>query len=1408
MLSNTSPIFTFTESDYDSSSPKFIATSDFSRNLRFATKVIPLKLSNSNTNHGVITIEIHSSDNIDYGCVSFTHPNGSPASVSTNKDGLYIPADLTLMNVNVFKKDGIRGITIYHVIVNSDQSNTSDILLINIGLGQYKVKEELSSVYITYECPENVYSYNVGMHVYSPYDAINNPKLSTILYSFTQISDWTINTLVYSSSFFSNPALPYYYGYNGKVYKVGGELDRAFGTTTYYRTVKKNAFYKPKTTTITDGPRSYYNSNTDTSLACVVPKMRDVGKIKEIILSTNLTEPNSYRYYLGYDDNVIDDSSRNTFTLYSFSKQFHYPIIGSLHALIKLGSGLVNGYDSTETDWRKILSIKGMSGIMTWKNGMNFAATGAVLGLAVIAVDVISIGAGWSLLASCGCQGAVASILGMNLAPGIGTIISIISLTILLVTLVIKLFKKTTIETKEECKIFLHRYTPSPYILTGERLSDKTNSQYLTGIYCDGIYYYTQDQNGTIISKSQCSGTFYDYFQEGAEIITQTTQSSITPDNPTLVISWEDLIILPYTSGKPEPVCKGVIYYNTLLEIEIPNNCCDLEIFTSKKIIIPAKQEFSCISQLDANNKAKILLDSSYEFAATHGNYSESIPDIYMGILDSKFTNISWVEFGPIKPVVSESATLFFDNRDEKGLIVGKSVYLDPSGCQKALKGYYTGSPYGGTIDGNPSTILTKQPIKTYQVELGKIIRINNETKTNSFYPSYISNWFLTDTSITSLTQTKILMDNSRTFDPTTLENNDKCFQGLIKKSSSDDYSVINDLLLFSNGTYSSAPEGFYLPLIDWINYSPFYYSEPDEIVLNISENCDVKTSRGFYVIGVSKLTNTNTPTHNEVTLSVSVRSGNKSKVYIVTTSPTLSKTLIPYGTFFTSSDIISEITINLIITKSPLNNITYTIGSAYLCPNNSIVVIPCNGKYTQDTNLGKGYYEMTTNIGTLTGITSIDFNSDLLPDRFQIYWNDKLVCDSLFVGDILHSDKRQYYVDEIIKVKSLNRYIYENNGWKPYITPIINVSYDSRDIASNGNRISEISKPTPQLGVDKYYGSNIADGNIKLKFNKTSPTPSTIRIVAISPIGGSNWSINKLSCFTPPNITPFKYRLKSDGITVSPDNKFGFVFDDTRDSISFSRCGEYKFSLYKTRTASLQIKSSTGGIPVTLTIYKNNIFFDSKTSTTIENEWSLGGILLYSTVSCENITDYYTFNVDYSQPMTFVTRVLITTSFDSYNTLGQYLGVGNSYNYITQEIVSITPTIEFLPSFTTTITIGGSESFDPSSLYGYGVVSDTGKIIGSITNQFINLNLGGTNIFIRGLYYNTLSGDIVFNLTNQSSTILPTWTTLKIGDNVYNRASFNSYGFVSRLGYWMWYLKTDNPFGTTRGATRTITLT
>jgi hypothetical protein len=73
---------------------------------------------------------------------------------------------------------------------------------------------------ISYTCGSPYYAYNAGLHAYSGWDALpaNNPKLNTWLYSLTAISSWTVGTKVFADRQMSQPAFPYYYGINDKVY--------------------------------------------------------------------------------------------------------------------------------------------------------------------------------------------------------------------------------------------------------------------------------------------------------------------------------------------------------------------------------------------------------------------------------------------------------------------------------------------------------------------------------------------------------------------------------------------------------------------------------------------------------------------------------------------------------------------------------------------------------------------------------------------------------------------------------------------------------------------------------------------------------------------------------------------------------------------------------------------------------------------------------------------------------------------------------------------------------------------------------------------------------------------------------------------------------------------------------------
>jgi hypothetical protein len=121
---------------------------------------------------------------------------------------------------------------------------------------------------------------------------------------------------------------------------------------------------------------------------------------------------------------------------------------------------------------------------------------------------------------------------------------------------------------------------------------------------------------------------------------------------------------------------------------------------------------------------------------------------------------------------------------------------------------------------------------------------------------------------------------------------------------------------------------------------------------------------------------------------------------------------------------------------------------------------------------------------------------------------------------------------------------------------------------------------------------------------------------------------------------------------------------------------------------------------------------------------------------------------------------------------------------------------VQIWPSgFSSTITVGNN-----SNQYGYRF-----SLFGAITNADIS-NPAGANAVLTDLFFQ--NGTLAFYIQNNSIVTEPNgWTTLNIGGTNYNRTSF-SVSYNAPIGRWIYTLSTGtNPFGTTVGATRTITL-
>ncbi len=945
----------FSSSDYDGNAPIFGTSSNYDKTLRFANKTTTLSLEN--TNYGYLEYSFSFLGGLDYVSICFLDTDGGDVSVSSNMNSLFRISNNNTRWEFILKNDGYIGETTFYVVVNGVATHETKRLSILIAMGKRGTVPTNSSMSITCGCIEPLYKYETGLHVYSPYDAISaNAKLKTTLSSFIPIENWNINTRIYSGLFLQNPAPPYYYGYGTKVYKVGGRFDRSYGTQKQ-TSIKKKLFGKPKISTQIYGPQLWYDAINETSDACTMPFLSKVGIITSFDDSSSLTQPQKYRYYLGYDASIIRQSNDSVFTQYSLVTNSSNPIVGSTHALSKLLSGIVSGYDRS---W--VLN--------------EWAAGATVFGLAML----IPIGSG---AAATTVGSTVAGFFGgligpllpasINLAP-IGQFLftalanPFVLGAILLILALLIIFSSKTKRYRENCKQFLHHFTNKPYIevsVVGNNTVLYRNPSLTVvnnGYYCDGVYYY-QQSGGKIISKELS----YTNAIVNDNPIEFKFQYSIQVDLPVLVDDYNKLTILPYTSGKPLPFCNGPIYYNNQpLNQVITPNCCDLQTATSTVITIEVGSEFSCVSQQDANGKAQAAFDEAVNYALNYANYCDPFNDEQLGELNTNFTHELKIETIPTQTTIFYNLTLGTAQ-------IGTKLYYDNSGCQEVLNGYYgvTGTtPYctfyhttNGIIDGiyvmtnsNSTTTVTGQPIITTNL-------------------NYSSNWFYSGSNYVNLNYWTNTYENDSNFNPNSLYTDIRMKKGMI-----DNLTTLDDFQLYSNfvsNVYSEAPSGWYRPLVDWISNDSFYYYRTQTITLDINESCLVGV-RGFYVTGMlnGQLTTTTDP----VTLSINVRTKNigLSGQYTVTTSSFNSNTFVSYGNQIGSGETVTGITITS-ITPNTFHKTTYVAGTTTLCGeppviNNADYVV---FKYNFSESSG-------TDLDTLTTLYVNDNTSEPYPNNLN----------------------------------------------------------------------------------------------------------------------------------------------------------------------------------------------------------------------------------------------------------------------------------------------------------------------------------------------------------------------------------------------------------------------------------------
>lgn len=812
-------IYTFNRNSFTSDSPSWSGPQEeYSSNLRFNTITQTLRLNNTNYSRGIFTISIP--NNIDLGLIHFSTPNGSIVSTSDQINSVYELSNSPGSPISkIFTENGSpsSGTKTYYVIINGDPDRVTQHLNISIALAkQGSIPSSNPSVQLTYDCDNftTLNEYTVGLHAYSAYDAkAGSSTLTTKLYTATTpgSSGWSINTVLYSSPYFNNPALPYFYGYNGKVYRVGDPWSRSYGTKFRYEVrVTWHWFLRRRVRSnrITLGPMETLDlgtgGNQPTSEACVEPTMRNVGKVRKVYNDdSTIPQPQQYRYYLGYDASNQRNSNDSVFTTYSLGKKKHFPITGLMHALGKLTRGIINGFNRS------------------WDGDINWTAIAGVAGLGLISAlfgETIISKVTTFFETIPGPLPSFTALFSVKASIILSTILTVLAGLFILWKL-ITFFSPKTHHYKENCKKFLHHFTTTPYINEGVSLYRKDNldeNSRNDGYYCDGVYYY-QQSGGSIASNSKELSSTRAFVTEDEPL---QFLYSLPADNPTLVEEWQKLILLSYTSGKPIPYCgvdengqPKTVYYSAALTHTVTTTCCALEDCSEDIVIsLPYGTVTSCISQTDADDEAEAQFQAAINYAEDHSVYNGALDNSLIGQLDVSFTHEIKEEDNPT------SMALYFDNRSGSDAPVGTPLYYDFTGCQKALPGYYAVSSsnypkyYYKVEGGEVAAIYTQSAALSTTVSPGNYSIVTTDKDKSS-------NWYLKSIFRNPL-YSYIHFTNNRTFDVNGLLTSSNMSAGRILSGSYTNGAFEKYDTFDSDGiTTTDTTEqgtGWYAPLNPW----------------------------------------------------------------------------------------------------------------------------------------------------------------------------------------------------------------------------------------------------------------------------------------------------------------------------------------------------------------------------------------------------------------------------------------------------------------------------------------------------------------------------------------------------------------------------------------------------------------
>lgn len=987
---------TFSSGDFNRSKPNSFSEDSFKKKYRFASKTIPIRLDNATYGYTKINITFNNS-NIDKSVVLFyDEPNNEIGVRKVGTESFSPSKKGTLENYFYLNNNVVNG---FEIIINSGEVPSHTLFLeLSFAIKRNKIPSNLE-VTISYDCHTPLYEYTMGLHTYSDYDSVVNPKLTTKLYSFTEINNWGIDTVVYNDKNMVNLALPYYYSFNNVVYKIGGIFKRHFGTKRTYIVIDK--IIGKKVSEKSFGPKDWRDLTLDVSPSCIEPFMSDLGLIKEIIV--NPTQPSRYKYYVGFDSTSKDAANNKSFGEYLLDLKTdvnHSPITGYMHLTVR---GLPGSMTGTRTRLKvNVERIAILVAIALFSAAFGPAIVGAIktgIGKAVSGKNFIKQLFDWltgpnnPFYVTVNSE-ALASVLGyVGSALGLGSVLYALRDALSGIFDWIKgIFKISKVEINEPCLDFIHVYGNSPYIENGDRIDDDPEgSVSINGWFSDGVYFYRQQNN--IITQKELSYAFVGFTKK---------TFSLQADNPTLVEDYGKLMLLPYLSGLPIVSCPGTTYESEerVGVVNIPNDkCCELKDCSPIQVRLPAGTAVSCISQADANNKTNETWDFLLEWTSYQIENGLSIAIDNLGQENLTFTHEIKVENKP------NLNTFFFDNTDGLGLTLNKVLYYDITGCVRVLNGFYsiqTSQYYRLFYELNNGVIVNIWVLENsnsiFAYLLNNVTTIKSRVLTNL---DYTSDWYAFNDEIEEL-YVFIRNNTDISINPNTLLS-----ENYIKKGFINDLETLNTFFIFTNNTNSTtfeeAEEGWYLPLTGWFDYNEFYYERELTITLDVEQVCP--TGDDTLPFGINIKSNEDgqpTPPYEDLTATINVFLNNSNSPtynFNISLSGELSEQYIPFPNNINLGDFITNVTLTNISTPNP-GKTTYEFGNFIECFSESscefgdaIITESGNIEPIFDNQIWtfKGY---ETNL-FFNGVTTYTSN-DLVNNNTNINYNFKLVNNKI----------------------------------------------------------------------------------------------------------------------------------------------------------------------------------------------------------------------------------------------------------------------------------------------------------------------------------------------------------------------------------------------------------------------------